>query len=119
MLLDLGGFSTGAVAQMVMSGENPGVWIRSFAGDGTLPDPNELKLDHGDVAFMDNIGVALTMSTERDTLIRISYPEQVSWMTVAERLRFWIIGGLWLFATAIVLFGLQRMFRRRTAGTDE
>ncbi len=118
-LLDLGGFSTGAVAQMVMAGAYPGVWIRSFAGDGALPEPNDLKLDHGDVAFMDSIGVALTMSTERDTLIRISYPEQVSWMTVAERLRFWIIGGLWLFATAMVLFGLQRMFRRRPAGTDE
>jgi hypothetical protein len=118
-LLDLGGFSTGAVAQMVMAGANPGLWIRSFAGDGALPEPNDLKLDHGDVAFMDSIGVALTMSTERDTLIRISYPEQVSWITVAERLRFWIIGGLWLFATAMVLFGLQRMFRRRPAGTDE
>ena len=39
------------------------------------------------------------MSTERDTLVRISYPDQVSWLTVAERFRAWIIGGLWLLAT--------------------
>ena len=26
-------------------------------------------------------GVALAMSTERDTVVRISYPDQVSWLT--------------------------------------
>ena len=119
-LLDLGGFSAGAVAQVVTAGEFPGLWIRSLGNDGALPEPNDLKLDHGNVAFLDGIGVALTMSTERDTLIRISYPEQVSWLTIAERMRFWIVGGMWLFATAILLFALQRMFRRRSAtGADE
>jgi hypothetical protein len=119
-LLDLGGFSAGAVAQVVTVGDFPGLWIRSLGSDGALPEPSDLKLDHGDVAFLDGIGVALTMSTERDTLIRINYPEQVSWLTIAERMRFWIIGGLWLLATAILLFALQRMFRRRTAtGADE
>jgi len=59
------------------------------------------------------------MSTERDTLVRVSYPEQVSWLTVAERLRFWIVAGLWLFATMIVLLALQRMFRRKPAGANE
>jgi len=53
------------------------------------------------------------MSTERDTVIKISYPDQVSWLTVAERFRSWIIAGLWLLATAALLLSLQRMFRRR------
>jgi hypothetical protein len=118
-LLDLGGFVGGAVAQIVSAGDNPGLWIKPLAADGSTPAPNELHLDHGDVAFIDANGVALAMSTERDTVVRISYPDQVSWLTVAERFRTWIIGGLWLFASAILLFILQRLLRRRQAQTGE
>jgi hypothetical protein len=118
-LLDLGGFATGAVAQIVSAGKHPGLWIKPLAADGALPHPSELRLDHGDVAFIDRNGVALAMSTERDTLIRISYPDQVSWLTVAERFRSWIIGGLWLLATVTFLFVLQRMFRRRPRAASE
>jgi hypothetical protein len=118
-LLDLGGFATGAVAQVVTVGGNSGLWIKPLSSNGAAPAPPDLRLDHGDVAFLDSTGVALAMSTERDTVIRISYPDQVSWLTVADRFRSWIIGGLWLLATAVVLFGLQRMFRRRPADANE
>jgi hypothetical protein len=117
-LLDLGGFVGGAVTQLVNAGDYPGLWIKPLAADGATPSPSDLRLDHGDVAFIDGNGVALAMSTERDTVVRIFYPDEVSWLTVAERFRSWIIGGLWLFATAALLFILQRMFRRRTAGTS-
>jgi hypothetical protein len=43
----------------------------------------------------------------------------VSWLTIAERFRYWIIAGIWLFATAAVLLLLQRAFRRRPAGAAE
>ena len=112
-LLDLGGFVGGAVAQVVTAGAEHGLWIKTLAADGAAPFPDTLHLDHGDVAFIDRNGVALAMSTERDTLVRISYPDQVSWLTIAERFRSWIIAGLWLCATAALLFILQRMFRRR------
>lgn len=112
-LLDLGGFSTGAVAQVVSAGGQSGIWIKPLAADGSLPVPAELRLDRGDVAFVDNAGVALAMSTERDTLVRITYPDQVSWLTLAERFRSWIVGGLWLLATLVFLFVMQRIFRRR------
>ena len=118
-LLDLGGFTTGAVAQIVTVADHPGLWIKPLATDGTLPAPDALKLDHGDVAFLDHHGVALAMSTERDTLVQITYPDQVSWLTVAERFRSWIVAGLWLIATAVFLFVLQRIFRRRPAGAGE
>ena len=118
-LLDLGGFVTGAVAQVVTAGDHSGLWIRPLSANGAAPAPPDLRLDHGDVAFLDSTGVALAMSTERDAVIRISYPDQVSWLTVADRFRSWIIAGLWLFATAIVLLGLQRMFRRRAAAANE
>jgi cellulose synthase operon protein B len=118
-LLDLGGFNGGAVAQVLQAGDTPGLWIKPLSPDGQMPSPPELHLDRGDVAFIDDKGVALAMSTEHDTLIKISYPDQVSWLTVAERFRSWIIAGLWLLATAALLLTLQRVFRRRPSNPSE
>ena len=117
-VLDLGGFATGAVAQVVMAGEYPGLWLKPLGADGALPVPPELRLERGDVAFLDKTGVALAMSTERDTLVRIAYPHQVSWLTVAGRFRSWIIGGLWLLATFVFLLALQSMLRRRSGSAN-
>jgi hypothetical protein len=118
-LLELGGLTTGAVAQLVMAGEQPGLWIRPLAADGMLPNPTELRLDRGDIAILDKVGTSLAMSTERDTLISIAYPDEVSWATVAARFRSWVIGGLWVFGTVLFLFMLQRMYRRRSETADE
>jgi hypothetical protein len=118
-LLDLGGFSGGAVAQIVTAGDYPGLWIKPLSADQSTPMPADLHLDRGDVAFVDGNGVALAMSTERDTVVRVSYPDQVSWLTVAGRFRSWIIAGIWLCVTAGLLLTLQRMFRRRPAHPSE
>jgi cellulose synthase operon protein B len=118
-LLDVGGFSSGAVMQIVSASGQPGLWLKPLGADGSLPAPDELKLDRGDVAFVDPSGVALAMSSERDTLVRIAYPDQVSWLTVAERFHPWVIGAIWALVTVGFLFGLQRMLRRRGAGTGE
>jgi hypothetical protein len=114
-LLDLGGFGAGAVAQIVTASGHPGLWIKPLDAEGHLPAPAELRLDRGNVAFVDKAGVALAMSTERDALVRIAYPDQVSWFTVADRFRSWIVGALWLLVTIGFLFVLQRFFRRRVA----
>ena len=68
-LLDLGGFAGGAVAQIVTAGDYSGLWIKPLSADGSAPAPADLHLDHGDVAFVDANGVALAMSTERDTVV--------------------------------------------------
>lgn len=112
-LLDLGGFTSGAVAQLVSADGKPGIWVRPLASDGSLPSPPTLRIGRGDVAFVDRNGVALAMSTERDTLLRIDYPDQTTWTTVAKRFRSWIIGALWLLATVAFLYALQRMRRNR------
>jgi hypothetical protein len=112
-LLDLGGFSGGAVVQIVSVSGAPGLWLRPLAGNGALPAPENLRLDRGDIAFVDQSGVALSMSSERDTVVKVSYPDQVSWSSIAERFRPWIIGAIWLLATIAFLFGLQHMLRRR------
>jgi len=59
------------------------------------------------------------MSSERDTLVRITYPDQVSWFQVAERFHPWIIAAIWALITAAFLFGLQRMLRRHSANAPE
>jgi hypothetical protein len=118
-LLDLGGFSGGAVVQIVSAGGKPGLWLKPLATDGALPAPAELKLDRGDIAFVDQSGVALAMSSERDTLVRIAYPDQVSWLTIAGRFQPWIIGAIWALVSVGFLFGLQRMLRRRGAKASD
>lgn len=118
-LLDLGGFVGGAVAQVVSAGDTPGLSIHPMAAGGDLPAPPQLHLDHGDVAFVDDKGVALAMSTERDNVVKISYPDQVSWFTVAERFHSWIIAGFWVMGTAIMLLALQRMLRRRSTPSSD
>jgi hypothetical protein len=115
VLLDLGGFGSGAVAQIVDASGYPGLWIRALDAQGNLPAPAELRLDRGNVAFVDKSGVALAMATERDALVRIGYPDEVSWFTVADRFRPWIVGALWLLATFGCLMLLQRFLRRRRA----
>jgi hypothetical protein len=112
-LLDVGGLTTGAVAQIVTSDRHPGLWMRSLSNDGSLPAPPAINLDHGDVAFLDKSGVALALSTERDTLLRVSYPEQGSWQTHLDRFRPWIVGSLWVLVSLALLFGLQTVYRRR------
>jgi hypothetical protein len=116
-LLDLGGFTGGAVLQLVSAGGHPGLWIKPLASDGALPAPADLRIDRGDVAFVDQAGIALAMSSERDTLIRVSYPDQVSWLTIADRFRPWIVGAVWTLVTVAFLLGLQRMLRRRNGNT--
>jgi hypothetical protein len=118
-LLDIGGLATGAVAQIVTSNTYPGLWIKPLAGDGSLPAPLSITLDRGDVAFLDKTGVALALSTERDTLLRVSYTGPGSWLTNLDRFRSWIVGGVWLLLTFALLFMLQRIYRRRGAASDE
>jgi hypothetical protein len=118
VLLDLGGFGKGAVAQIVEAGGYPGLWIKPLDAEGILPTPTALRLDRGNVAFIDKSGVALAMATDRDALVRIAYPDEVSWFTVANRFRSWIVGALWLLITFGLLFVLQRFFRRRAAAGD-
>jgi hypothetical protein len=117
-LLDLGGFTSGAVAQLVEANGHAGIWIKGLAANGQLPTPATLRFDRGDVAFLDQTGVAFAMSTVRDTLVLISYPDQASWMTVSARFNSWIIGGFWLLATVVFLLALQGMLRRRARKTD-
>jgi len=118
-LLDIGGLTNGAVAQIVTSNTYPGLWIKPLAVDGSLPASPAVNLDRGDVAFLDRSGVALALSTERDTLLQVTYADQESWFTTLDRFRSGIVAGVWALITFVLLFVLQRTYRRRRAAADE
>ena len=115
VLLDVGGLTTGAVAQIVTSNDHPGLWIRPLSSDGSLPAAPAINLDRGDVAFLDRNGVALALSTERDTLLRIAYVDQRTWTSYLDRFWPWIVGTTWALATILLLLLAQRMYRRRVS----
>lgn len=115
-LLDVGGLATGAVAQIVNANSQPGLWIHPLSSDGSLSAAPAMTLDRGDVAFLDRSGVALALSTERDTLLRIAYADQRAWTASLDRFWPWIVGTTWVLATIALLFLTQRMYRRRVAG---
>jgi hypothetical protein len=119
VLLDVGGLTTGAVAQIVTSNDHPGLWIRPLSSDGSLSAAPAINLDRGDVAFLDRNGVALALSTERDTLLRIAYVDQRTWTTYLDRFWPWIVGTAWALATISLLLLAQRMYRRRLSNNAE
>ena len=116
--LDLGGLTTGAVAQIVTSNNHPAMDQAAHRRRITAR-LHGFSLDRGDVAFVDKTGIALAMSTQRDTLLRISYPDKAIVAGFAERFRSWIVGGLWVIATVIVLLMLQRIYRRRRPNSQD
>ncbi len=118
-LLDIDGLATGAVAQIVTSNAYPGLWIKPLASDGSLPSSPAVNLDHGDVAFLDKTGVALALSTEHDTLLRVSYADEGSWLTWVGRYRSTIVACIWALVTVALIFVLQRIYRRRNASAGE
>lgn len=113
--LDVTGLTTGAVAQIVTANSFAGLWIKPLSADGTLPASPAINLDRGDVAFLDKTGVALAMSTGRESLLQVSYLDQRSLLNNLDRFRSWIIGGVWVVLSLIVLLLLQRAYRRRRA----
>lgn len=117
VLLDVGWLTTGAVAQIVTANDHPGLWIRPLSSDGSLSSAPAINLDRGDVAFLDRNGVALALSTERDTLLRIAYVDQRSWTSYLDRFWPWIVGTAWALATISLLVMAQRLYRRRMSGT--
>jgi cellulose synthase operon protein B len=113
-LINLNKAANTLVAQLVTLPDTPaGVWVRAVGTQDNLPTPQAIGLDRGNVAFVGTEGVTLALSTERDKLIEVTYPDVTSWQTLARRYGTWLVIGGWLFLTVVVLVALQRIYRRR------
>ncbi|WP_175781824.1 hypothetical protein [Burkholderia anthina] len=102
------------IAQIVTLKDAPsGLWLRSSGADGPVPAPHTIALDRGNVAFIGTAGVTLSLSTERDKLIEVTYPDATSWQDLARRYSTWLLLAVWLAITIAVLVALQRIYSRR------
>jgi cellulose synthase operon protein B len=108
------------IAQLVTLPDAPsGLWLRSTGADGAIPAPQTIALDRGNVAFIGPAGVTLALSTERDRLIEVAYPDAPSWQVLVRRYGTWLLLAAWLVITVAMLVALQRMYSRRERAHKE
>lgn len=121
-LFDLDNGGNTLIAQLVTpSGAQPGIWLRNVS-PAANPDespivPQTIDLDRGNVAFIGVSGVTLALSTERERLIEVVYPDDESWLDLMRRYRTWIISAVWLALTIGVLVALARTRGRNRKGS--
>lgn len=102
------------LAQLVtLPGAPSGLWLRGSGTEGAIPVPDSVALDRGNVAFIGPSGVTLALSTERDKLIEVSYPDAPTWQVLLSRHRTWLLLAVWFAITIVVLVALQRIYSRR------
>jgi hypothetical protein len=102
------------IAQLVtLPDAPPGSWLRSSGADGQIPAPQTIALDRDNVAFIGPAGVKLALSTEREKLIEVTYPDASSWQGLLRRYRTWLLLAAWVAVTIVVLVALQRIYSRQ------
>ena len=112
-LFDLNDARNTLIAQLVtLPDAPPGLWLRASGADAEIPVPQTIALDRGNVAFIGPSGVKLALSTERDKLIEVTYPETRSWPVLLRRYGTWLLLAVWLAITIAVLVALQRIHGR-------
>jgi hypothetical protein len=102
------------VAQLVRTTNSGGLWLRPGK---TMPRPETtpIRLDRGNVAVIDKVGIALAFSTDRKEAASISYLDIRSWKDVADEYRPWIVAGVWLLVAMVFVGALSRARRRKKA----
>jgi len=113
LLLDLASAKNApTIAQVLHTDKAIGLWLRPGK---TMPESQAqpIRLDRGDVAVIDEAGVALAFSTERREIVNIVYHEIRSWTDLASQYRPWIVGALWLTLTLAFVAGMSHLHRRR------
>jgi hypothetical protein len=107
------------IVQIVTRNGVHGLWVRP--GSGPAPASSALTpfvLDRGDVALIAEEGVIVATSTRGSSLIDVVYPDRTSLKQILDQYRPWIVGGLWLALTLIVLAAFQRIYRRRQSSSS-
>jgi hypothetical protein len=108
------------IAQLVtLPGKPSGMWLRATDADGVVAAPQTIALDRGNVAFIGPSGITLALSTERDKLIEVTYPDAPSWRVLARRYGNWLLLVVWLAVTIVTLVALQRIHSGRKREREE
>lgn len=107
-LLKVNELSGIAIAQLVTSHGQHGLWLRSGDSD-PYPDVRRLFLNEDDVAFADRNGLLFSLNSTEPTLARVHYPSTRNWLAAISEYRFWIMVFVWL----ILVLGIIYLFRRQ------
>lgn len=106
------------VVQIVSRGETRGLWLRPGVGPAPVLSPETpMILDRGDLALIGEEGIIVATSTDRSPLVDVVYPDRTSLAQILAKYRPWIVGGVWILITLIVLIVFQRIYRGRR-GSD-
>ncbi|MCF6337495.1 MAG: cellulose biosynthesis cyclic di-GMP-binding regulatory protein BcsB [Gammaproteobacteria bacterium] len=107
-LLKVNELSGIAIAQLVTSHGQHGLWLRSGDSD-PYPDVRRLFLNEDDVAFADRNGLLFSLNSTEPTLARVHYPSTRHWLATISEYRFWIMAFVWL----LLVLGIVYLFRRQ------
>ena len=107
-LLKVNELSGIAIAQLVTSHGQHGLWLRSGDSD-PYPDVRRLFLNEDDVAFADRNGLLFSLKSTEPTLARVHYPSTRNWLATVSEHRFWIMVFVWLLLVLVFVY----LFRRQ------
>ncbi len=107
-LLKVNALSGIAIAQLVTSHGQHGLWLRSGDSD-PYPDVRRLFLNEDDVAFADRNGLLFSLNSTEPTLARVHYPSARNWLATVSEHRFWVMAFVWL----LLVLGIVYLFRRQ------
>ncbi len=98
------------LAQMVVQNGIQGLSVLA-PQEGVLPAAARLHLDHDDVAFIGEQGIALTLDSREPSVSKVDYPNYGGWRDWFAQYRFWLIALGWMLIVA-VLVSLYRKTRK-------
>lgn len=105
-LLEIAPGTNIAVAQLVRLGEQPGLQLAGLEPE--LPSWPGDRLDREDLVVGDRSGTRIALRTTRDTVIRVAYPEAISWFDRLAPWRWGLILAFWAALSACLVVVLRR-----------
>jgi cellulose synthase operon protein B len=115
VLLDVATGEVPAIAQIVQTETATGIWLRPGSIAATK-FAKPVKLDRGNVAVIDDSGIALAFSNGINQVVNISYVEIRTLTDLALEYRPWVVGGVWFALSLLFAFVLSRVYRSRRRG---
>lgn len=117
VVLDVLDTANTAVAQVSNIGSTYGLWIAPT--NRAFPNPEEISLDRGDVAFIDRRGTFLEIASETDTVVEVEYPEERTWVDVLQQYRIYILAAVVILLLILFITLFQSVMRNWRRTRDE
>lgn len=101
-ILDADRLNGVAVVQLANWGAQRGLWVKPPMAS-PLPATPTLGLTFDSVAFIDDKGVALTLSPDLRDVAKVDYPEYRNWFDLFGAYRYWLMALGWIIIVLILV----------------